>query len=134
RAHSRFGVTTGSTLTFTAPEHYDNTGAFDDTGSGADFEHRQKGAYLEDGMWPWDGTSGGTSNTIAWRPLNMATGGGNNVPMSTPTIPMTAFPASPRKNLWPPAATIPTNADMIDYLGRFEPLDGLGFSYDDVAY
>jgi len=51
-----------------------------------------------------------------------------------PMIPMTSLPASPRANLWPPVATVPTNADVIDYLGRFRPQDGLGFSYDDVPY
>lgn len=134
RAHNRFGVPSGGTLTFPAPAHYENSGAFNTPGNTPDASFRQRGSYLEDGLWPWDGTSGGTPSTVEWRPLNQATSGGTNVPVSTPLIPMTSFPASPRANLWPPAATIPRNADMIDYHGRFRVQDGLGFSYDDVPY
>lgn len=123
---NRYGVIVGSTLTFPAPAHYDNNGDF--TSSSA----WQKGSFLDDGLWPWDGTNGGTGR--AQRPPNQATGPGQNVPLSTPIIPTTAFPASPRRNVWPATATIPTNAHMIDFFGKFRPQDGLGFCYDDVPY
>ena len=38
------------------------------------------------------------------------------------------------RNLWPSSAAIPQNANMIDYLGKFRPQDGLGLCYDDVPY
>jgi hypothetical protein len=47
---------------------------------------------------------------------------------------MTPFPASQVKNLWPVSTVIPRPRDVIDYLGRFHPQDGLGFAYDDVPY
>lgn len=128
RAQTRFGVGVGATLTFPAPGHYDNNGNFNDAGV-VDWI---KGSFLEDGQWPWDGTSGGVGR--AQRPVNQATGPGSNVPESTPLIPSTPFPASVRKNVWPSAASIPRPRHMIDYLGRFVPQDGLGFCYDDVAY
>lgn len=134
-AKGRFGVPSGTTLTFPAPAHYDNDGAFDSAGATPTAHFRQKGSYLEDGLWPWDGTSGGAPGSVEERPLNQADGSDpNNTPASMPMIPLIAFPASPRANLWPATATIPTNADMIDYSGRFRPQDGLGFSYDDVPY
>lgn len=132
--HTRFGVPSGGVLTFPAPAHYDNTGAYTSTGNTPDPFFRQQGSYLEDGMWPWDGTSGGTPNTVTWRPPNQASGPSNNVPNSMPMIPMTAFPASPRPNLWPATATVIRNRHVIDYHGRFVVEDGLGFSYDDVPY
>lgn len=137
RQYDRFGTEMGGALTFPAPAHYDNNGAFDTPGNTPDPFFRQKGSYLEDGLWPWDGTTGGTAGTVEWRPPNQATAMEPEptvVPDSMPMIPMTSFPASPHDNLWPPVATVPTNADMIDYLGRFQPQDGLGFSYDDVPY
>lgn len=134
RVHTRFGVPSGSVLTFPAPQHYDNTGAYNTSGNTPDPNFRQKGSYLEDGLWPWDGTTGGTPGTVEWRPVNQATSSGQNIPNSTPLIPMTAFPASPRPNLWPASSTVIENRHVIDYHGRFVLEDGLGFSYDDVPY
>jgi hypothetical protein len=221
RAKNRFGIVSGGTLQFPHPTHYDNQNAFDTPGNSPaptiNTDHtRQKGSYLDDGMWPWDGTSGGTPLTVATRPVNQeppremgtaqdgsniiingttvgtitlrtgasshdgyydtyavavngGTGSGQartivaylgsarrafvlpewttppdatssyvidseNIPSSEPLIPMTAFPQSTTKNLWPPAPTIPKVRHMIDYLGRFKPSDGLGFCYEDVPY
>jgi hypothetical protein len=47
---------------------------------------------------------------------------------------MSPFPAASIKNLWPAAPAVPRPRDVIDYLGRFRPQDGLGFGYDDVPY
>jgi tyrosinase len=126
---SRYGTIVGATLTFPAPAHYDNNGHFDD----ANVSAWRKGSFLEDGMWPWDGTSGGPAGR-AQRPINQATSPGQNIPASMPAVPMTPFPASLQKNLWPAAAAIPHPRNMIDYFGRFLPKDGLGFCYDDVPY
>jgi len=126
---NRYGTIVGMSLTFPAPAHYDNNGHFDDPGVSA----WRKGSFLEDGMWPWDGTSGGAPGRAA-RPVNQATSPGTNVPLSMPMIPMTPFPASPQKNLWPAIDSIPSPKHMIDYFGRFRPQDGLGFCYDDVPY
>ncbi|MDX1502558.1 MAG: tyrosinase family protein [Thermoanaerobaculia bacterium] len=135
RANSRHGVPSGGTLTFPSPQHYANTGAWNSAGAVTQWDHAQKGSFLEDGMWPWDGTTGGTSMTVDWRPVNQAPATGpTNVPNSRPLIPSTGFPASPRAHLWPVAVTVPRNRDVIDYHGRFDPFDGLGFSYDDVPY
>ena len=126
----RHGVDVGGVLTFTAPEHYDNAGDFDDPGNLLWF----KGAYLEDGQWPWDGTSGGAAGR-AQRPPNQAVlPFDENVPDSTPLIPTAAFPASRQKNLWPAADAVPRVRHLIDYLGRFRPEDGLGFCYDHIPY
>ena len=127
--NNRFGTIVANALTFPAPAHYDNNGHFDDPG----VVTWRKGSFLEDGMWPWDGTSGGPPGR-AERPINQALGPGPNIPASMPAIPMTPFPASLQKNLWPVAAAIPHPRDMIDYMGRFLPQDGLGFCYDDVPY
>ncbi len=132
--HTRFGVPSGSVLTFPAPAHYENTGAYNSLGNSPTWDFRQRGSYLDDGLWPWDGTSGGTSFTDEWRPPNQATTSTSDVPNSTPLIPMTAFPASPRPNLWPSTATVIRNRDVIDYHGRFAVGDALGFSYDDIQY
>lgn len=136
---TRFGVPSGGTLTFPAPAHYDNAGQWNSPGAVADAGFRQKGAFLDDGLWPWDGTSGGPPSTPEERPLNQAPPPGpgpapEDVPTSRPLIPTSAFPASVQRNLWPSAAAIPRNAHMIDYHGKFRPLDGLGISYDDVPY
>lgn len=138
-AHNRFGVIVMGTLTFPAPEHYDNNDNWNTPPNVADPNFRQKGSFLQDGLWPWDGTTDGPAGTPETRPPNQAGGAGDvspaeNVPASTPLIPMTAFPASVMRNLWPSAATVPRNAHMIDYLGKFRPQDGLGFCYDDVPY
>lgn len=132
--HDRHGVASGGTLTFPNPAHYDNAGNWNSPGNTADAGFRQKGSFLEDGIWPWDGTTGGTPLTPEVRPPNQATSTGTNVPNSMPLIPSTGFPASPRANLWPVVETVPRNQHMIDYLGRFRPQDGLGFSYDDVPF
>ena len=126
--NNRFGVIVGPSLTFPAPVHYDNNGNWNDPGV-VTWYH---GAVLEDGQWPWDGTTGGSGR--AQRPPNQASGPGTNVPLSTPLIPMTPFPASVHRNLWPAAPAIPRPRDLIDYEGRFNPTLGLGFSYDDVPY
>ena len=128
RAQNRHGVDMGGVLTFTAPQHYDNNGVFDAPG---ETDH-WKGAFLDDGQWPWDGTSGGVGR--AQRPLNQAGGPGQNVPNSMPLIPMSPFPASAVKNLWPAADATPRPRNFIDYLGKFLPQDGLGFCYDDVPF
>jgi tyrosinase len=137
--HNRFGVVSAGALTFPAPAHYDNNGNWNTPGNVADADFRQKGSFLLDGLWPWDGTTDGPTSTPEWRPPNQAGGPGDvspvvNIPASTPLIPTTAFPASVRRNLWPSVATIPRNADMIDYLGKFLPQNGLGMCYDDVPY
>ncbi len=134
-ANDRHGVVSGGALTFPAPSHYDNSGNWDTPGNIAIWDFRQKGSFLEDGMWPWDGTTGGVAMTAALRPINQAPAAGpQNVPNSLPVIPNTGFPASSVANLWPAAVTVPLNRHMIDYHGRFNPADGLGFSYDDVPY
>lgn len=130
RANNRHGTIVGSALTFPAPAHYDNTGTFDAVGVTAWF----KGSFLDDGQWPWDGTSGGPPGGRDERPLNQATAPDPNVPLSMPAVPMTQFPASMRGNLWPVADAVPRPRDLIDYLGKFRPQDGLGFCYDDVPY
>jgi tyrosinase len=127
--NNRYGTIVGPSLTFPAPAHYDNNGHFDDLGVVA----WRKGSFLEDGMWPWDGTSGGPPGRSR-RPANQAVAGGTNIPLSMPAVPMTPFPASLHHNLWPTAATVPSPKHMIDYSGRFLPQDGLGFCYDDVPY
>lgn len=134
RVHARLGVASGGVLTFPAPEHYDNTGAWNTPGNVADPSFRQQGSFLEDGLWPWDATSGGAPGTVGERPINQATAGGTNIPVSMPLVPSTPFPASLQPNLWPALDTVPLNRHMIDYLGKFNPLDGLGFGYDDVSY
>lgn len=134
QVYGRFGVVSGGVLMFPNPQHYDNTGNWNSPGNTADAGFRQKGSFLEDGLWPWDGTSGGAALTPEERPLNQAPAAGPDVPISMPVIPNTGFPASPRANLWPTADIVPLNRNMIDYLGRFQPESGLGFSYDDVPY
>lgn len=126
---NRHGAVVGGSLTFPAPAHYDNNGNWNDAG----VSNWYRGAFLEDGMWPWDGTSDGPAGR-GQRPLNQATTTGNNIPLSTPAVPTTQFPASVRRNLWPAAAAVPRPRNMIDYLGKFLPQDGLGFCYDDVPY
>lgn len=68
----RFGVDVAGVLTFPSPAHYDNQGTFDALGNTPDEHTRQKGAYLEDGLWPWDGTSEGPPATPEERPPNQA--------------------------------------------------------------
>lgn len=126
--NNRFGVIAANQLTFPAPTHYDNNGKWDDPGVTLWY----RGAFLEDGMWPWDGTTGGSGR--GERPANQAAAPNTNVAVSMPAVPMTPFPASVRKNLWPAVGSIPRPRDMIDYEGRFQPALGLGFSYDDVRY
>jgi tyrosinase len=129
---NRFGTIVANALTFPQPAHYDNNGSWNDPGVNT----WQKGSFLEDGMWPWDGTSGGAAGR-AQRPINQAPAPppiDDNTPTSRPAVPMTQFPASQRKNWWPAAAATPRPRDMIDYLGKFRPQDGLGFCYDDVPY
>ncbi len=58
-ARTAFGVIVGPSLTFPAPAHYDNNGFFDDPLVTA----WRKGSFLEDGMWPWDGTDGWPART-----------------------------------------------------------------------
>lgn len=134
QVHNRDGQVVGGVLTFPAPQHYDNNGAYNSPGAVTQWDFRQQGSFLEDGMWPWDGTSGGAPMSVELRPVNQATSGGTNVPLSMPLIPSTPFPESEVENLWPPVDTVPLNRHMIDYHGKFDPVDGLGFSYDDVPY
>ncbi len=133
--NNRFGVPNMGVLTFPFPAHYDNNGNWNDPGVVA----WQKGSFLEDGMWPWDGTSGGPAGR-AQRPVNQAPAPppppadpDEDTPTSRPVV-VGQLPASQRKNLWPAAAASPRPRDMIDYLGKFRPQDGLGFCYDDVPY
>lgn len=129
--NNRQGVIVGGVLTFPAPAHYDNSGNWNDA---ANLSAWFKGSFLEDGQWPWDGTSGGPAGARDERPLNQATGPGPDVPISTPAVPMTMFPASAHRDLWPAINAIPKPRHLIDYLGKFLPQDGLGFCYDDVPY
>ncbi len=135
----RYGVDMAGVLTFPAPVHYDNTCTWNTCGNVADPNFRQKGSFLNDGLWPWDGTTDGPAGTAETRPPNIAGGPLDvsplpNVPASTPAIPSTPFPASVRKNLWPAVPTIPTNAHVIDYFGRHVIQNGLGMCYDNVPY
>jgi len=80
------------------------------------------GAHLNDTMWPWNGLMGaGTcaTSTLDDRPVSAP--GGTLDP-----------PAAAGFMLEPPA--MPTPDDVIDYLGRTDPTEGLGFCYDDVPY
>ena len=126
--NSRFGTANGGMLTFSAPEDYDNTGSWNDPG----VTDWQQGSFLEDGMWPWDGSSGGSGR--AQRPVHKATSPGLNIPTTTPSVSSSPFPKSKLANLWPPIDSVVRPKDTIDYLGRLRPHDGLGFCYDDVPY
>ena len=141
RRYNRFGTPGVGGLTFPSPEHYDNNDNWNTPANAGllDPNHHQKGSFLDDGLWPWDGTSGlptGIVDLVQERPPNSGVGvpPADDTPHSTPTIPSTGFPASPHANLWPPAVIIPQNRHMIDYLGKFRPQDGLGFCYEDVSY
>ncbi len=130
----RFGIS-GGAQTFPAPQHYDNNGNWSDPGNNAWFS----GAYLEDGMWPWDSLSGPQGpGSRDDRPPNQASvadmNSNFNVPRSRPIVPQKPFPASTIGNLWPATPSVARPRDMIDYLGKFDPKLGLGFSYDDVPY
>lgn len=134
RAQNRHGVPAGAVLTFPFPAHYDNNGNWNDAG----VTTWQRGSFLEDGMWPWDGTTGGAVGR-AQRPINQAPPSppapfDEDVPDSRPLVLSSPFPASRFPNLWPSAAAVPRPRDVIDYMGKFRPGDGLGFCYDDVAY
>ncbi|MGH7232491.1 MAG: tyrosinase family protein [Nitrospiraceae bacterium] len=134
---NRHGVGAGGgTVSFPAPAHYDNAGNWNDAGVTA----WQRGSFLEDTMWPWDGTSGpaGASGRDA-RPVNQGgvpgdTEAPDNLPASRPLVARTPFPPSAIANLWPPAPTAVRVRHVIDYLGKFNPANGLGVSYDDVPY
>jgi tyrosinase len=103
RLYDRFGVT---------PTDYSPIGAF--PAGGTPTEH--VGSYLEDTMWPWNGTTGNADpNDLSQRPA-AAPGG--------PFLPAAPF------NLGPPAQ--PRPLDAIDYLGRSDIAKELGFCYDDV--
>ncbi len=130
----RFGIVGGS-QTFAAPQHYDNGGNWNNPGNTSWFS----GAYLDDGMWPWDSLSGPQgAGSRDDRPPNQASvadmNSNFNVPRSRPIVPQKPFPASAIKNLWPSSPATARPRDMIDYLGKFDPKQGLGFSYDDVPY
>lgn len=137
QVHNRLGVISAGVVTFPFPGHYDNEGTWNSAGSSPTVPaaHRQKGSYLEDGLWPWDGTTGGPIG-VEQRPPNIGTGVGDvdDTPVPTPSIPATAFPASVAANLWPSVATVPLNRHCIDYSGRFTPVNGLGFCYAGVPY
>ena len=72
-------------------------------------------------MWPWNGAIG--AGPCAWslddRPAS-APGG-------------TLDPPAASGFLLGPSAT-PTVREVIDYLGRGDPIEALGFVYDDVPY
>jgi hypothetical protein len=72
-------------------------------------------------MWPWDGITG----------VGGCAGINDDRPISAPGGTL-APPAAPGFMLGPPAT--PTPNDTIDYLGRQDPTNGLGFGYDDVPY
>ncbi|GJL54189.1 MAG: hypothetical protein NPIRA02_13210 [Nitrospirales bacterium] len=132
RKFARHGVGVGGILIFRAPQDYDNTGNWDDPKNVMLPQNWQKGSFLEDTMWPWDGDTDGPGGR-AQRPINQG-GPGANVPNSAPMVPRTAFPQSRIANLWPPVPTKVKVRDMIDYLGKFRPQDGLGYAYDDVPF
>ena len=112
--YDRFGRLVAANWEFSAPEDYANEGTFNDASNSA----FQKGGCLEDPMWPWDGTSGGTGREE--RPTN---------------APADPFETSPIDNLWPPNDTDEVRAsDMIDYFGKSNPVLGLGACYDDAPY
>ena len=75
----------------------------------------QLGSHLNDKMWPWDATTGGG---LSERPPG-------------PTAP---FSASGNPHLWPHAAVVPRCGDLIDYEGRADPDQNMGFCYDDVPF
>ncbi|MGH8601774.1 MAG: tyrosinase family protein, partial [Gammaproteobacteria bacterium] len=62
QAHNRHSVVMGGVLTFPAPAHYDNNN-WNTPGNVADANFRQKGSFLNDGLWPWDGTTDGPAGT-----------------------------------------------------------------------
>ena len=92
-------------------------------------------------MWPWDGTAGPAGpDARGERPAAQASAadlldpaGGENVTTGRPMVPRT-FPQSSVANLWPAAAAAVRVRDVIDYLGKHRPQDGLGYAYDDVPY
>lgn len=128
---NRAGVLSGGGVTFPAPEHYDNAGAWDDSGVTAWF----RGAFLEDEMWPWNGASGpGGAGSRDDQPSNVVTPGGTNVADPPPAITATSFPAAPIEGLWPAADVSVKVRHMIDYQGRFDISGRLGFCYDDVPF
>jgi len=135
KEHNRHGVLAAGTLTFPAPQHYDNSGAWNSSPSiTPDAAFRQKGSYLEDGIWPWDGTTGGSG--VSMRPPNNGIGVDtpDERPDSNPIIPNSAFPASLYPNLWPISTIVPLNRHFIDYSGRHNPINSLGFCYDDTPF
>ena len=83
------------------------------------------GLHLNDIMWPWGVAN--ASITVA----NANADPRDNRPVGAPDA---MFAKSKILNLWPTGATTVKVRNMIDYLGRAKPEDGLGFSYDDVPY
>lgn len=79
------------------------------------------GHHLNDTMWPWDGITG----------AGPCAGPSDNRPASAPGGALDP-PAAPGFKLGPPA--MPTIDDVIDYLGRQDPIQALGFCYDDTPY
>jgi tyrosinase len=130
--NTRFGVIVNGALQFPPPAHYDNNGKWNDPG----VLTWQKGSFLEDELWPWDGTTGdGNPGPRDDRPPNRADGiDVDNEAESKPVISGAGFPASTIRNIWPSTRRPVKNRHMIDYLGKFRPSDGLGFCYDDVRY
>lgn len=79
-----------------------------------------KGHYLEDTLWPWDGSVGNEEESaLERRPSPNEIG---------------PFPVAPIAGLWPRQAASPKVGDMIDYLGIDPQRDPMGFCYDDVPY
>jgi len=135
--HGRHGVSVAGSLTFPAPAHFDNTGRWDAAGV-IDW---WRGSFADDTMWPWDGTAGPSGpDARGERPVPQASAAdlldpvtGENVTAGRPMVPRT-FPPSSVANLWPAGATAVLVRDVIDYLGKHRPQDGLGYAYDDVPY
>lgn len=132
----RHGVASSGSVSFPAPIHYDNGGTWNSLGVGS----WQMGSFVEDTMWPWDGTTGPQGpGSRDDRPVNQSGGPGDgespvNLPSSRPAVPRTPFPQSPIGNLWPAVPISVKVRDVIDYLGKLDPNNCLGYSYDDVPY
>ncbi|MEO7340574.1 MAG: tyrosinase family protein [Luteolibacter sp.] len=95
--------------------HYSPLGSFDPAGD------ITMGHYLQDTMWPWDGTSGFQIE-------------GNHRARRPDRNPFAPFAKALLPGLWPNAPAHPRPADMIDYLGQVQSSMELGFCFDDIPY
>ena len=74
------------------------------------------GHYLQDTMWPWNGAVGNDGGGLSDRPSSRAGG----------PFPVAAGLA--------PGIAAPRPVDALDYLGRLNPVNKMGFSYDDDQF